>query len=455
MQGKNEQSSDMNRVELPEKGPEGGLREVVYVAWPIVVSMLSYTAMGVFDTMFVGMLGATELAAVGIATTAIFLINSLFMGTLQGVKVVCAQTTGAGHSDTAVTAGWIGAALAVPFGLCVIGLSYLDGPIFAALGGPDPVQSMGRDYFGVRALGAAFWYVTIALGNFFQGTGDTRTPMVVNLFANGVNVVLDPALIFGWWALPALGVTGAAWATVFAQGGGMLLVLVLFVRQVGWSPRVEWSVGRSILRLGVPMGLNQALGVAGFAGFTAMLARMGEAELAAHQVAIKIISVSFLPGYGISQATSILTGQYVGSGSPASARRAFRTAVLLGVGLMGLCGIVFFVWPVGLLRIFTQDPDVIAVGARLLWVAALFQVFDAVAMVATGGLNGTGDTAFTMWTNVVSKWVVLLPCAYLFGFVFPWGAAGAWMGLTVEVLFVAVVVLWRFSGSRWEDKAVA
>ena len=157
MQGKSEQSSDGSRVELPEKGPEGGLREVVYVAWPIVVSMLSYTAMGVFDTMFVGMLGATELAAVGIATTAIFLINSLFMGTLEGVKVVSAQTTGAGHSETAVTAGWIGVALAVPFGLCVVGLSYLDGPIFTALGGPDPVQSMGRDYFGVRALGAAFW----------------------------------------------------------------------------------------------------------------------------------------------------------------------------------------------------------------------------------------------------------------------------------------------------------
>ena len=430
----------------------GSAKEVAHVAWPIVVSMLSYTAMGVFDTLFVGWLGKTELAAVGIATTAFFLVNALFMGTLRGVKVVSAQSTGAEKDREAVSAGWVGAALAVPFGLVVVGLSFLGGPIFAALGGSEAVQALARDYFGVRAVGAGFWYVTMALGNYFQGTGDTRTPMKVNLVANGANVALDPLLIFGLGPVPALGVRGAALATVLAQFVGMCIVFVLFLRAVGTKPALRRDVARKVVKLGFPMGVQQALGVAGFTAFTAMLARMGEAQLAAHQVALKIVSISFLPGYGLSEATSILTGQYVGADDNAAARRSFRSAMGLGVAMMGFCGVVFFAVPGYLIRVFNRHPAVVEIGANLLMVGAVFQVFDAVAMVATGALNGTGDTQFTMWASILGKWLVLVPAAYLFGYVLDWGAAGAWLGLTAEILLVAVVVLSRFSGSRWESK---
>ena len=432
----------------------GSAREVAHVAWPIVVSMLSYTAMGVFDTLYVGWLGKTELAAVGIATTAFFLINALFLGTLRGVKVVSAQSTGADDEASAVSAGWVGAALAVPFGLVVVGLSLFDGAIFAALGGTDAVQRLGREYFGMRVMGAGFWYVTIALCNYYQGTGDTKTPMKVNLIANGANVVLDPMFIFGFGPIPAMGVEGAALATVCAQACGMVVVASWFVGKLGFEPSLDLDVARKIVRLGLPMGVQQALGVAGFTVFTALLARMGEAQLAAHQVAIKIISISFLPGYGISEATSILTGQYVGAGKVPAARRSFRSAMAVGVALMGLCGVVFFAMPELLIRVFNQHPAVVEVGADLLWVAAIFQVFDAVAMVATGALNGTGDTTFTMWANVTCSWLVLVPCAYLFGYVLGWGAVGAWLGLTAEILAVAVVNLTRFSGQKWHTKTV-
>lgn len=237
-------------------------------------------------------------------------------------------------------------------------------------------------------------------------------------------------------------------------GGGMLIVAVLFIRRVGWHVKLRRATARKIMQLGVPMGVNQALSVAGFAVFTALLARMGEAELAAHRIAIKIISVSFLPGYGISEATSILTGQYAGVGRVDAARRAFRSAVVLGGVLMGACGLVFLTWPTTLVRVFNTHPEVVRIGARLMWVAAVFQVFDAVAMVATGALNGSGDTVFTMWMSMVSKWLVLVPSAYLFGYVFEWGATGAWMGLTVEILVYAVVALARFSGNRWGRKTV-
>lgn len=436
------------------KFESGSPREVAYVAWPIVVSMLSYTAMGVCDTLFVGWLGKTELAAVGIATTAFFLVNALFLGTLRGVKVVSAQLSGADRPAAAVAAGWAGAALAVPFGGIVVVLGLFDSAIFAILGGTPSVQALAGDYFSMRTVGAGFWYVAMGLSGYFQGTGDTKTPMKVALVANGANVVLDPLLVFGVGPIPALGVEGAALATVVNQGVGMIVAIGYFLRRIDFELQWQGEVVRDVLRLGAPMGVQQALSTAGFTAFTALIARMGEAELAAHQVVIKIISVSFLPGHGISQATSILTGQYVGADDLAAARRSFRSAMGIGVALMGAFGLLFFAVPEPLVRIFNTDAEVVSVGTDLLWVAAMFQVVDAVAMVASGALNGTGDTAFTMWVNISCSWLVLVPAAFLFGPVLGWGAVGAWVGLTCEILAVAVVLLVRFLGRGWESKSL-
>jgi MATE family multidrug resistance protein len=429
---------------------EGSTREVAHVAWPIVISMLSYTAMGVADTLFVGWVGKTELAAVGIATMAIFLFNSFFMGTLHGVKVISAQATGSGDSAQAVRSGWLGAALALPFGGLVLVATLFAGPLFSALGGPAEVQALGREYFGIRALGAGLWYVTIAMSDYYQGIGDTRTPMRVNLLANAINIAVDPLLIFGIGPIPAMGVGGAALATVIAQGLGMAYIFVLFVRKVGVPRGLRWSEVGELLRLGLPMGVHAALGTGAFTVFTAMIARMGEAELAAHQIAIKIISISFLPGYGLSETATILVGQYVGAGKVPTARRALRSAMGLAVGLMGVCGVVFFLFPEPLITLFNTDEDVVRVGTNLLFVAAFFQVFDAVAMVANGALNGTGDTRFTMFAGVICSWFVLVPAAYVFAYVLGWGAAGAWMGITLEILVLAVVLLVRFYGTAWE-----
>ncbi len=420
------------------------------MAWPIVVSMLSYTAMGVADTLFVGWVGKTELAAVGIATTAIFLFNSFFMGSLHGVKVMSSQATGAGDAALAERSGWLGATLALPFGALVLAATVFAVPLFAALGGPAEVQALGREYFGIRALGVGLWYVTIALSDYYQGIGDTRTPMRVNLLANAVNIALDPMLIFGLGPFPAMGVGGAALATVIAQGLGMTYILILFVRRVDVPRALRWSEVGDLMQLGLPMGVRAALGTGSFTVFTAMIARMGEVELAAHQIALKIINISFLPGYGLSETATILVGQYVGAGRTAAARQAFGSAMGLAVGLMGVCGVGFFLFPEPLIALFNTDPGVLRVGTNLLLVAAFFQVFDAVAMVATGALNGTGDTRFTMFAGVLCSWFVLVPAAYVFAYVLGWGAMGAWLGITLEIVVLAVILLVRFYGSAWE-----
>lgn len=434
-----------------EGSRRGSVSEVAYVAWPIVVSMLSYTAMGVVDTLVVGWLGVAELAAVGLATTAVFFVNAFFLGTLHGVKVVAAQATGAGDDRRAQLAGWQGALIAAPMGLVVLVLAGWDDQLFRLMGGPPHVQELAREYFRVRLLASPVWYVTIAMADYFQGTGDTRTPMKVNLLVNGLNVVGDFVLVFGLGPIPALGVAGAAWSTVVACGVGMVLMTWLFVRRVEVRPVVDVALIREVLRVGLPIGVRYVLDIGGFTVFTAVVARVGEAELAANQVAMKVISLSFLPGYGLSEAATVLTGQYVGARDVASARRAYRSAMLLAVGLMGGFGVVFWLWPDALLRIFNDDPEVLAVGAQLLFLGAIFQVFDAVAMTASGALNGAGDTRFTMWVSVAGSWLVLVPLAYLFGVVFEWGAYGAWLGLTIEIALISVVLVLRWRSEAWSQ----
>lgn len=429
----------------------------MHIAWPIVVGMLSYTAMGVSDTLLVGWVGKTELAAVGLGTTAVFLINSLFLGVLGGIRVVSSQATGARRHRAAQAAAWQGIVLALVFGVAVIGLSALDQHIFALMGGDARVQALAREYFNARVWAAPFWYVTIVLGNYYQGAGDTRTPMAINLVANGANIALDVVFIFGLGSVPAMGVAGAAWATVAASMIGMVMMLGRFLWQHRFRhrPRWRWSTAWRLLKVGTPMGINYVLGVGGFAVFTALLARMGEDQLAAHQIALKIVSMSFLPGHGIGQAAGVLTGQFVGARRPEEARRAFRSALGLAVGVMGVLGGVFWIMPDTLIRLFQDDPRVLEIGRQLLMVAAVFQIFDAIAMTAAGALNGTGDTRFTMLASVACSWLVMVPSAWFFGVWLELGALGAWMGLTAEIVVVSVANLLRFQGGAWAASITA
>lgn len=436
-----------NREE--EHHRDGSIREVANIAWPIVVGMLSYTAMGVADTLVVGWLGVTELAAVGLATTAVFLINSLFLGTLHGVKVLASQDTGAKEHSRAARVGWQGVLIAVPFGILVIGLSAMDTWIFSLMGGPAAVQDAAREYFVVRVLASPFWYVTVALSDYFQGTGDTRTPMKVNLLVNGLNIVLDVLLVFGWGPVPSLGIAGAAWATVGASVVGMLVIFPLFVSRVELRPELNPALMRKMLAVGLPIGVKYVLHVGGFTVFTAVVARAGEVELAANQVAFKVISMSFLPGAGIGEAATVLTGQYLGARKFDGLRRSFYSALRLSVGLMSLFGVAFWLVPHWLVGLFTADAAVIEVASELLVLAAVFQIFDAVEMTAAGALNGVGDTRFTMWVSIVGAWAVLVPLSYVLGLVLEMGALGAWIALTAQIVVASGVCTWRFRSEAW------
>jgi MATE family multidrug resistance protein len=196
------------------------------------------------------------------------------------------------------------------------------------------------------------------------------------------------------------------------------------------------------------MGFRNLLEIGSWSVFTGIVARTGEAHLAAHVIAIRIISVSFLPGHGISEAACVLTGQAVGAGNGEAARRVAKTATNVCLVAMGACAVVFLFFGSELVGLFRNDPRVLETGARLLLIAAGFQLFDAVAMVKIGALNGAGDTRYVMFANVALAWLVLLPVGWGFCRAAGWGAPGAWVGITAEVAVLALVLSLRWRGSR-------
>jgi MATE family multidrug resistance protein len=412
--------------------------------------MLSYTLMSAADAAFVGRLGTEPLAAIGLSITVLFLVRAYGIGLVQGVRVLTAQCTGAEDREAVFRLGWQSLWLSTALGALAMVLIPVGGPIFGLMGAAGEVRTLATEYFVIRLLFAPIDFASFGLTVWFQGRGDTRTPMVANVGANVLNIGLDALLIFGLGPIPALGIGGAAWATNIARAvGGAYLLWRALPHLVGVSAGLSRDLLRRTWALGHPIGVMDFFDVGAFTLFTAILTSAGEVELAAHVVVIRIISVSFLPGYAIGSAAGVLVGQAVGARRPVLAGQAIRSALVLAVSVMAVFGVVFVVAPGPLLGLFGAEPAVAETGRKLLIIAATFQLFDAVAMVLYSALNGAGDTRFVMRASLGASWLVMLPVAYVLAIPAGLGAAGAWVGFVAELALISVIFAWRVRSGRW------
>ena len=424
-------------------------REVARLAWPIAIQMLSYTAMGLVDTLFVGQIGTAALAAVGLGSIVAHLVQGGGIGLVSGTRVLVSQRHGAEDLDAARAAAWSGLALAVGLSLVVpLAWGFLE-PLLALLGAEGTVLGIAHDWVRVRVLAVPFLLASVALSAWFQGRGDTRTPMVSTLAANGVNIALDPLLVWGVGPLAGIGAVGTAAATVAGMAVGLLVLAVSARSSLG--PRATWSRQslRQVVALGAPIGARYLLEIGAFAAFASLLSSVGDAAMAAHIVVIRIASVSFLPGHAIGEAATVLVGQAVGAGSRLRARSAWWSSTVLATAVMGVFGVLFLVAPGLLTAGFGLEPEVAHIARELMRVGAVFQVLDAVAMVGLGALAGAGETGFTMRLGVAAAWLVKLPLGWALVTLAGLGAPGAWWGLTAEIAVVAIVVVVRVRRAAW------
>lgn len=435
----------------------GGFREIVPLALPVVLTQVSATAMGVVDSAMVGRLGPTELAAVGFSSVWIWTIISIFYGTASGVQTFVSQADGAGDPQSCGGWAWQGLYVLVPAVLIVVALiaAQVEGAV-SLLGPSAEMQVAATAYIKSRIFGELGFIILMVLSSFFRGIGDTRTPLYVSLGANAVNAVLDYGLIFGELGLPRWGVAGAGVATAIGHWVAAATLFVAFrrrsIRRKFHTDPIAPSATRirRFLRTGAPIGGQWCIGMTSFALFTTVVARMGDTSMAASQAFVMLLSLSFMQAVGISIASSTLVGRYVGAGNPEAVSRSFRSSLVLGAGVAGIVAVLFVTVPGALLRVFTDDSAVVALGRPLLLLGALFQFFDAFAIIAEGALRGAGDTRWPFLVETILGWGFFVPLAYTLGVVLEGGLTGAWIGGLIYIALLALVLVRRFQSGAWK-----
>ena len=433
------------------------LRELIALAWPIATAMGGETLMGLVDTKLVGGLGANALGGVGVAMTVAWLGYMCVFGLMRGVKVCVAHAVGEGRPYLSVRYAQAGITIGIGLGAFFWAVTRDTAPLFRLLQIDPVLIPPAVAFLQAFTYGAPATAVLSALGHYRQATGDSRTPMIVGLAGNVFNALLGWCLIYGHGGLPALGVRGGATAAAVAdalEAAALAAVLIRDVRRSGVYGRARASLPlssaiREFAAVGVPTSIQFGSEMLAMVAFTAILGGLGPEQIAAHQIALATIRASFVPGAAVSEAASVLVGQALGRRSVAGADQVLKAALIVAVTFMASCGVVFALASGPIAAAFTNDGVVARSAQRLLWIAAAFQVLDAVAIVLRGALRGAKDVRIPAVIGVTVIWTCVPTAAIVLGRAFGWGAAGGWFGFLGETTIGAVLFAWRWRRGAW------
>jgi putative MATE family efflux protein len=439
-----------------ESESAGTTAELLRLAAPIVVSTASSTLMSIVDTAFAGRLGAAEVAAVGLSGVIVWAPYALVNGTLNSVNTFVAQRHGAGDRPGCVAFAWQGLYLATLGVLPALVLAAFAGPLYASITAAD-VAPHATVYTRVRIFAVwAFSFVNV-FECYRRGLGDTRTPMRITVSANLINIAATYVLMFGPFGLPRLGVVGAAWGTLLAQGCALGAHVWLFVREPQRSglrtlpptaPSAQ-TIAR-LLRVGIPVGFTWLLDMGSFTLFTIYVGTFGTIALAVTTIVIQVQSLSFMQMIAVGQAGTTLVGQYIGAGRKDLAMRSGISALRVG-GVYGIAVALFFLATrEHLIGLFNADPEVVSLGGVILLYSAAMQLFDGFWIVTGGALRGAGDTRFSLWCGILFAWVIFLPLAYALGTWAGLGLHGAWIAMIVWAVLGAATHVPRFLLGSWK-----
>lgn len=437
------------RVPVLVRPTMADMRALITLALPVVAVEMGMMAMHIVDTLFVGHLSATALAAVSLALAYYFTIVVIGMGTLVGLDALVSQAVGAGDTDAvrrAIQRGLLLAAvLCIPLALILLPTA----SVFRVLQQPEEIIPIATRVVHISILGLPGALAFVVLRQTLQSMERLRPIIVTVLLANLINAACNWLLITGHLGAPALGVDGSAIASVIGRTA-LPLILLWLGRDILWpllrerDPRLfEIEPLRRMLRIGLPVGVQYLLEVGVFSAVALLMGVQATTTLAAHQVAISLASFTFMVPLGIGAAASVLVGQAIGRDDPDAARRAAVAALTAGLAASALTTTLFLTIPELLASAYVTEAGVAVLAATLIPLAGVFQLFDGVQAVAGGALRGAADTRAAMIANILGFWAVGLPIGLTLAFRFDMGPRGLWWGLVAGLAAVAAVLVVR------------
>ena len=440
-------------------GPVG--RAVLLLAVPMVLETMAESIFAVVDIFFVSKLGAWATATVGITETILHLVYTVAMGLSIGVTAMVSRRIGEKDADgaarAAVQAIVLGLAIAVVIG--VLGAMFAP-QILGLMGADETVVARGAPFTRVMFAGNATVLLLFLINAAFRGAGDAAIAMRVLWIANGINIALDPCLIFGLGPFPELGVTGAAIATTIGRGAGVLIQFwVLFrgssrihVRWPHFVPRPRIIL--RLFRLSVGGILQILIGTSSWVVLVAIIGGFGPAAVAGYTLAIRLIMFAILPSWGLANAAATLVGQNLGAGQPGRAETSVWRAGIYNMGFLLVVAVVFIAAAEPLIRIFSVEPKVVGYGVACLRWVSIGYPFYAWGMVMEQAFNGAGDTYTPTVINIFCYWIFQLPLAYLLAYQTGLGPTGIFIAITAAESLIAIVAVLVFRRGKWKLREV-
>ena len=432
------------------------LGPMLRLAGPVVLAELGWMAMGIVDTIVVGPLGATATGSVGLGHNLHIAVTIFGLGLMLGLDTLVSQEHGAGLEDEtrrSLTQGvFLGAALTPVLMLIVLGMI----PYLPGWGIRSSVLELTVPYLRALVWSTGPLLIYAAIRRYLQGVGLVKPITFAMVTANLVNLTAAWAFVYGHFGFRKMGVEGSGWATCVARVYMMtVLVVAYFLYGRGMAPtfrrpRLELDRLRRLIALGLPAALQVTLEVGVFATATALAGRLDPASLASHNIVLQISSLTFMVPLGVASAGAVRVGQALGRGDPKAASTSGWTAILIGTAFMACSGVALLTMSGPIIGVFTEDQAVIAATTRLFALAAAFQLFDGVQVVATGVLRGAGETRLPMVCNLVAHWGIGLPIGYALAFGLGNGIVGLWVGLSIGLVLAGLANLatWARKASR-------
>jgi putative MATE family efflux protein len=437
------------------------VRSIWALAWPVIITFLLESLVGLIDTLMVGRLGASAVAAVGVGAQVLSAVSVAMTAIGTGTLTLVARHIGAQHRTDAeqVLRQSILAACGLSI-LCIVPVIAFAPRVVHAFGVESAVVGLGAAFVRLVMLSIPQSAVLFVIGSALRAAGDTRTPLLIGFTVNVINIVANYVLIFGKLGLPAMGVRGSALATTLAlsAGAGMglwllvrgRLVLRLRLQHLRPDPRII----RRVLAIGYPAAGEQILMQIGFFFYLVFAARYGTSAVAAYFIGVRILAMSFLPGFGFAAAASTLVGQNLGANNPDLAERSGWESNRLAIYLMSACGLVIFLAARPIAALFVNDAEVVTDAVSFIRTLAAAQPLMAIDFTIGGALRGAGDTRFPLVAVFVGFYGCRLAFAYVAAMVLHLSLAWVWFALVGDYLARAGLKSWRFRSGRWKQITV-
>ena len=436
-------------------------KAIFLLAVPMILELVMESTFAVVDIYFVGKLGASAVATVGLTETYLFLLYSIAMGLAMAVTAIVARRVGEkdreGAGNSAVQSILLALMIAVPFTIAGI---FFSKDLLALMGGDQWAIEQGFRYTQWM-LGSNFIIVLLFVINaIFRGAGDAAIAMRVLWIANGINIVLDPLLILGWGPIPALGIQGAAIATTIGRGIGVGVQLWTLmqggkhIKVVVSQIRVQAEVMLNIVRTSLG-GIGQMIvAMTSWIFLMRILADVGSEAVAGSTIALRIMLFTLMPAWGLSNAAATLVGQNLGAGQPDRAEASVWKIGLYNMIFLIAVSLVYYFFNTRLMSIFTDNQNVIAIGAEWLRILSYAYFVYGWWMVTVQAFNGSGDTKTPTKINLVFFWLIQIPLSYWLAITLDWQHSGVFWGVFFSETAVGLFTLWLFKQGKWKKTKV-